>query len=181
MNIELRDIKLTDIEQYLYLNHPSRKFHNFNWPYFKQRSEKELSNYIKSLEKNLKNWNNHVLENKKLIVDNNDEIIWEANWYWKSEETLWMEIWIVIFNEGFWWKWIWYIALKKWINQLFDTNPKIIRLWLTTWSWNIWMVKLAEKLKFKKEAVYRKARIVNWKYYDSISYWILRDEWDNIS
>ena len=71
-------------------------------------------------------------------------------------------------------------AIKKYINEIFAINPKITRLWITTWSWNTWMIKLSEKLWLKKEAVYRKARIVEWKYYDSISYWILRKEWDNI-
>jgi putative hydrolase of HD superfamily len=41
------------------------------------------------------------------------------------------------------------------------------------------MMRLAEKLGFIKEAVYRKARIVNNEYYDSISYGILKEEWIN--
>jgi len=36
---------------------------------------------------------------------------------------------------------------------------------------------LAEKIGLKKEAVYRKARIVNNQYFDSISYGILKEEW----
>ena len=40
-------------------------------------------------------------------------------------------------------------------------------------------MKLAEKLGMKKEAVYRKARIVDNKYYDSLSYGILRQRWDS--
>lgn len=181
MKIYLRELELKDLKQYLYWNNPKMEFYNFNWPYFKRKTEEELIEYIDELEKRLINKENNVLENKKIIVDENDELIWEVNWYWKSEETLWMEVGIVIFNEEFWWKWIWFIALKQWINEIFEVNPKIIRLWLTTWSWNIWMMKLAEKLKFKKEAVYRKARIVDWKYYDSVSYWILREEWENIN
>lgn len=46
-----------------------------------------------------------------------------------------------------------------------------------TWSGNLRMMRLAEKLGLKKEAVYRKARIVDRTYYDSVSYGILRDEW----
>lgn len=179
MKIKLREIRLSDLKQYLDLNHPKRKFHSFNWPYFKQKTEKELSDFVKLLEKKLINNEENVLENKKIIVNENDELIWEVNWYWKSKETFWMEVWIVIFNEDYWWKWIWFIALRKWINEVFTSNPELIRLWLSTWSWNIPMIKLSEKLWFKKEAVYRKARIVNWKYYDSISYWILKDEWIN--
>lgn len=180
MKINLRAIRLNDLEDYLYWNNPKRKFHNFNWPYFKQRTEIELISYINILREKINKNEINVLKNKKLIVNNDNELIWEVNWYWKSEETLWMEIGIVIFNEKYWWKGIWYIALKKWIDETFDTNPELIRLWLTTWSWNIWMIKLSEKLWFTKEAVYRKARKVGWKYYDSISYWILKEEWDDI-
>jgi putative hydrolase of HD superfamily len=63
---------------------------------------------------------------------------------------------------------------------MFQKHPKIIRIGLTTWSGNIGMMKLAEKLWFKKEAVYRKARIYNGKYYDSVSYGILKQEWEKI-
>ena len=179
--IKLRNLKEKDLNDYLLWNHPDRAFHKMNWPYFKQKTEEELKSYVEELRKKFKNWEKNVLENKKIIVNfKTDEIIWEVNWYWKSEETFWMEAWIVIFNEKYWRKWIWTIAFKMWIDELFEENPKIIRLWLTTWSWNIAMMKLAEKLWFQKEAVYRKARILNWKYYDSVSYWILKEEWENL-
>ena len=42
------------------------------------------------------------------------------------------------------------------------------------------MMKLAEKLGLKKEAIYRKARIVESEYYDSISYGVLKEEWDKL-
>jgi len=42
------------------------------------------------------------------------------------------------------------------------------------------MMNLAEKLGLEKEAVYRKARIVDKQYYDSISYGILKEEWQAI-
>jgi len=61
--------------------------------------------------------------------------------------------------------------------MIFDRHPNIIRIGLTTWSGNERMIKLAEKLGLKKEAVYRKARIVDGVYYDSISYGFLKEEW----
>ena len=39
------------------------------------------------------------------------------------------------------------------------------------------MMKLAEKIGLRKEAVYRKARIVDNQYYDAVSYGILKEEW----
>ena len=58
MKIRLRNIKLEDLERYLYLNHSKRKFHELNWPYFKQKTEKELKNYVDLIKKEL-------LKNKK--------------------------------------------------------------------------------------------------------------------
>jgi len=83
-----------------------------------------------------------------------------------------MEIGIIIFNENYWGKSIGFQALSQWINEIFQVNPELIRLGLTTWSGNKRMISLAEKLGFQKEAVYQKARIVNGEYFDSISYGI---------
>lgn len=91
-----------------------------------------------------------------------------------------MEVGIVIFNENYWGQGIGYTALKMWINEIFEQNPELIRIGLSTWSGNERMMKLAKKIGLKKEAVYRKARIVDNKYYDSISYGILKEEWKTI-
>ena len=65
-----------------------------------------------------------------------------------------------------------------WCQYLFTNFTEIVRLDLRTWSGNVGMMKLAEKLGFILEARFRKARIVNGKFYDSIGYGILRTEWD---
>ena len=83
---------------------------------------------------------------------------------------------LLFFNEEYWGHEIGYTALKMWINEIFTQNPKLIRLRLSTWSGNERMIKLAEKLELKKEAVYRKARIVDNQYYDSVSYGVLKEE-----
>jgi len=88
-----------------------------------------------------------------------------------------MSIGIAIYNENFWSKGIGFDALSLWIDYLFKQDKNLLRLDLRTWSGNFGMMKLAEKLGFKKEAVFRKARIVNDKYYDGIGYGILREEW----
>ena len=178
MNIILRELKLKDLDDYLYWNHPSREFHKFNGPYYKKNNQEELRNYIEELKALLLKGEENVLENKKIIAnEDTDEIIGEVNWYWKSQETLWMEIGVVIFNEDYWGQGIGYKSMKIWIDEIFDENPKLIRLGLSTWSGNKRMIKLAEKLGFEKEAVYRKARIVEGQYYDSVSFGILKEEW----
>lgn len=179
MDITLRELKIEDLDDYLKWKHPSREFRKYNAPYYRQETESELQELVDIYRGKLKQWEQNVLENKKIIANKmTDEIVGEVNWYWKSEETLWMELGIVIFNEKYWRQWIGHIALKMWIDEKFKENPYIIRLGLSTWSGNIGMIKLAEKLGFQNEAVYRKARIVNNEYFNSVSYGILREEWE---
>lgn len=155
--IKLRKLQARDLDDYLHWNDPERAFHKYNGPYFKQKTREELESFVEQLRVWFAKGIEDVLEKKELIVDaETDALIGQVNWYWKSEETLWMEVGIVIFNE----------------------HPELVRIGLTTWSGNQRMMHLAEKLAFKKEAVYRKARIVNGAYYDSVSYGILREEWD---
>ncbi len=145
----------------------------------KQKTREELESFVEQLRVWFAKGIEDVLEKKELIVDaETDALIGQVNWYWKSEETLWMEVGIVIFNEQYWGKGIGYLGLEMWVQKLFDEHPELVRIGLTTWSGNQRMMHLAEKLAFKKEAVYRKARIVNGAYYDSVSYGILREEWD---
>lgn len=176
--IILRELELKDLEDYLYWTLPSREYHKYNGPYFKKPSYEEQKEYVEDLKIQLKKCKKNVLGNKKIIADfESDEIIGEVNWYWKSEETLWMEVGLVIFNENYWGCGIGFKALTLWIDEIFDSNPKLVRIGLSTWSGNLRMIKLAEKLGLKKEAVYRKARIVDGKYYDSLSFGLLKEEW----
>jgi putative hydrolase of HD superfamily len=182
INIVLRELEIKDLEDYLYWNDPCREFHKYNGPYYTKNNEKELKGYIEELRTALLNGEKNVLKNKKIIANKEtDEIIGQVNWYWKSQETLWMEVGIVIFNENYWGNGIGYVALKMWINEIFEEKQELIRLGLSTWSGNIRMMKLAEKLGLIKEAVYRKARIVDNQYYDSVSYGILKDEWQMLN
>ena len=179
INIILRELEIEDLEDYLYWNHPSREFHKFNGPYFAKDTEEELKQYINGLRERFINGEKNVFKNKKIIANKDTNgIIGVVNWYWTSEETLWMEIGIAIFNEKYWGYGIGYEALKVWIDTIFQEHLKLIRIGLSTWSGNERMIKLAEKLGLKKEAVYRKARIVNNEYFDSVSYGILKDEWE---
>lgn len=176
-NIILRDITLADLSTYYDLTHPSRLFHTTNGPYFKQTTEQELQAKIAWYRQKLLAGATNVLENKKLIISTEtNELIGEVNRYRKSQETNWMEVGVVIFNENFRWKWLWYEALKLRIDETFATFPQLVRLGMSTRSGNIGMMKLAQKLWFQQEACYRKARIVNGVYYDSMSYGILRED-----
>lgn len=178
MEIIIRDIKLEDMEDYLHMNHPSRKFHEFNGPYFKRTTEEELIENVRVIKNKIKDGVENPFGQKKIIADKHtDKIIGVVNWYWKSQETAWLEVGLAIFNEDYWGKGIGTIALKQWIDMVFNQRPDIIRIGLTTWSGNKRMMALAEKLGLNLEACYKSARIVKDEYYDSISYGILKKDW----
>ena len=179
IEILLRDLEISDLEVYFDLNKPSREFHKLNGPYFEKETEKELLARIEKLRTDINT--GKYASNSLVIADaQTNEFIGNVSWYWKSQATNWMEIGVVICNEKYWGKGIGYKALTLWISKLFSEKDDIVRLGLTTWSGNDRMIKLAEKLGFNCEATYRKARILNGKYYDSVSYGILREEWELI-
>ena len=167
---------MTDLKAYEYWSQPVHSYHSFNGPYYPKKSSEEIVDYIFQIKEKL-NAGEEALPQKKLIVDPNDNLLGEVSWYWKSKETYWMEIGIVIFDESYWARGLGYQALKLWITELFKSQQNIVRIGLSTWSGNTGMIKLAAKLGMRQEACYQNARIVNGQYYDSVSYGLLREEW----
>jgi RimJ/RimL family protein N-acetyltransferase len=176
--IKLRELEFNDLEEYKYWKLPEHSYHSLNGPYFKKDSKEEIEKKIQILKNNFQK-DKSILKNVKIISNDKNEIIGEVSWYWKSEETNWLEIGIVIFNEKFWNKGIGYFALKLWIEEVFNEKKEIIRIGISTWSGNYGMIKLAKKLGMKEEARYKKARIINGEYFDSVSYGLLKNEWKN--
>ena len=176
MDIILRPIKLGDLSQYRQCIDPDRRYHLLNGPYFGLPSADNQDNKVQFIRETLSRGEPHF--SFELIVDQqSDEIMGEVSFYWKDERTKWLEIGIVIFDEKNWGKGIGGIALPVWINKIFDEKPELARIGLTTWSGNAGMMRLAEKSGLNMEACYRRARIWQGKYFDSVSYGILKEEW----
>ncbi len=176
--IKIRKIEEKDLDAFYYWNHPTREFHKYNGPYFEKEDLETLEKKVAQWRLDFINGLEDIRPDSMMIVDaQSDELIGQVGSYWKSEETKWLEVGVIIFNEHYWSQGIGYDALKYWINHQFEIKPEIVRIGLTTWSGNVGMMKLAGKLNLQKEAVYRKARIVEGAYYDSVSYGILREEW----
>lgn len=177
MTIKLRSMISDDLKHYEEMNHPDRLFHEFNGPYFKRETLEELQNRIKRMH-DMFNSGKPVRNQVNMIVDDsNNELIGEVSWYWKSEETKWLEIGVLIFNETYWGRGIGFEAMTLWIDHVFTIFPDLARIGLTTWSGNERMIKLSEKLGMRQEACYRMARTYKGEYYDSVSYGMLRSEW----
>lgn len=173
--IVLRDWIQNDFETYKHWHHEKYEWTKLNAPYFPLKLEEELDQEIQQLKINSKTKKRIVIANKTT-----NELIGTVCWYWQSKETNWISIGLAIFDNSYWGKGLGYEALSLWTEYLFASFPEIVRLDLRTWSGNMGMIKLAEKLGFKKEATFRKARIINGKYYDSLAFGILREEWKNV-
>lgn len=99
--------------------------------------------------------------------------------YWEQQASLSLNLGICIFDPAHWRRGIGYVALGMWTQYLFDELSEIVRLGLRTWSGNVGMVRLAEKLGFQEEMRLRQARIVNGDYFDGVGYGVLRREWES--
>lgn len=176
MNIKLRKIKKEDLPDYAFWKSPEHRYHKLNGPYFKKQTTGEIAEAIKQIAEELDRGLD-ALPNRRIISNQHGALLGEVNRYWKSEETNWLEVGLVIFDDQHWGQGIGYRALEQWIDLVFEEMPILVRIGLSTWSGNMGMIKLAEKLGLKKEAHYRRARIVDGIYYDSISYGILKEEW----
>lgn len=96
----------------------------------------------------------------------------------QKSESIWMELGIGIYDKKFWNTGIGKVAMLQWIDRTFQDYLELEHLGLTTWSGNLGMMKLAEKLRMKKEAHIPKVRYYQGKYFDSIKYGILREDWE---
>lgn len=173
--IKLRHIALEDLKAYEHWKQPIHAYHQFDAPYLAKKSPEEITIDIYKVKQKLQN-RETALPQSKMIIDPNNNLIGEVSYSWRSFETNWMEIGIVIFDESYWARGIGTEALKLWISELFNSYD-IVRIGYSTWSGNIGMCKLATKLGMRQEACYQNARKVRGQYYDSVSYGVLREEW----
>lgn len=168
-----------DVAAATHWSHPSHEWHKFNGPYYPPTSADKIPELIGKWAQKIAE-NNYPTPRFRLIIAEKDSnaIMGTVSRYWLSEETNWTAIGIGIWNPEHWGKGYGYEAFGLWCDYLFAVEAKFVRLDARTWSGNTGMMKLAEKLGFKKEAIFRMARIVNDKFYDGLGYGILRDEWE---
>lgn len=175
--ITIRDWKAKYEKPFRFWNTGKHEWMKFNGPYYPQKNLEEVEAQMQVLQAALHTPDQ--IRQRLVIADlETDILIGTVSWYWQSQETHWLSLGIAIYDNSFWGKGIGQDALTIWCQYLFDAFPEIVRLDLRTWSGNPGMMALAKKLGFQQEACFRKARIVNGAYYDSIGYGILRAEWE---
>ena len=108
------------------------------------------------------------------------ELIGRVSRYWQSEETDWLSLGVVIYDSAHWGRGLGTEALGLWTEHVFEAMPQLVRLDLRTWSGNPGMMRVAEKLGYREEARFRKARVVDGEHYDGMGYGVLREEWSEL-
>jgi putative hydrolase of HD superfamily len=171
-------MQLGDLEAFEHWLHPDNEWRKLDGPYYPQIKLEDIPKIIKKCKEIINEADYPTPRTRFVVADKEtDQLLGHVNSYWISKETNWLAIGIVIYDPQNWQKEIGTEALSLWCDYLFSSKLDIVRLDMRTWSGNHGMMALAEKLGFKLEAVFRKARIVNGKYYDGIAYGILKEEW----
>lgn len=172
----LRDWVADDLPVYREWLRPGHKWEETDAPYYPSFTPEEADGHVEGFLESIQNPPKVPL---RLAISplGDQTLIGSVNRYWISQETNWMAIGIAIFDPQYWGQGVGQDSLTLWIDFLFDQMPELARLDVQTWSGNPGMIRLAEKLGFREEARYRKARIVRGEYYDALGFGILREEW----
>jgi putative hydrolase of HD superfamily len=177
-SIILRDWALADLESYAHWLQPGHRWQALDGPYYKRPDVSEIPELIARIQARIETGNfAQPRQNLVIAETEHSRLIGQVSRYWISEETQWLAAGIVIYDPALWGKGYGASALRLWTDYLFAAFPTIVRLDLQTWSGNVGMMRLAAKLGFRLEGQFRKARIVDGAYYDSMCYGILREEW----
>lgn len=176
--IVLRDWRLDDLERFAFWLDPDQRWHALDGPYYPKLPRDRIPAAIARRREAIASGEPPDPRTSLVIAGREtDALLGQVTWYWESEETHWLSVGIGIYDPERWGRGLGYEALGLWGDYLLGAMPVLARLDLRTWSGNTGMMRLAEKLGFREEARFRKARIVDGAYYDGMGYGVLREEW----
>ena len=177
--LALRDWIEEDLSAYEKWLQPENLWHEYDGPYYSKPTPKDIEEIINRLRDQISKGDFPDPRRNLVIADlDTDRLIGRVSRYWQSQETLWLCVGISIYDPGDWNRGFGFEALGLWCDHLFAQPMELHRLDLRTWSGNVGMIRLAEKLGFQLEARFRDARIVDGEYYDGLGFGILRPEWE---
>ncbi|GAX46510.1 GNAT family N-acetyltransferase [Pseudolactococcus reticulitermitis] len=97
-------------------------------------------------------------------------------YYEDGDLQKWLEVGIVLYEERVWGKDIGTRVMKLWLTHLFEMTD-LPHIGFTTWSGNLGMIRLGQKIGMTEEGRIRKVRFWQNQYWDSVKFGILREEW----
>lgn len=181
--IVLRDIRLDDLDAYADWHQLGRRWQETDGPDLGPVSTAAetadwVAQQVEKLRDIIQAGTFSTPRHRMVIAARDDDrLIGEVSRYTEHKVLGWQAVGIVIFDEGLWGQGLGYEALGTWVDYLFGAQPDWRRLMMGTWSGNTGMLRLAAKLGFVEEARYREARFIRGAYYDSVTFGILRTEW----
>lgn len=176
--VELRHIKKNDLIDIWQggFRQEEPEWSKFNGPYFE-----DYQIYLSLEEFQASHVAEFLLSEQVGGIWYQDRLIGMVSRYWESQKTRWMELGIIIYDDGVWGQGIGHSALSQWISHTFQAFPELQHLGLTTWSGNPGMIHLSEKLGLNLEARIPKVRYWQGVYYDSVKYGVLREDWETMN
>ncbi|MCB9684996.1 MAG: GNAT family N-acetyltransferase [Alphaproteobacteria bacterium] len=176
--MELRPWEARDAEVVRHWHRPGHAWHRLNGPYFDaptNASADEVADRIRD-----RVAAGQTDGGKRFVpvaeVGGERRVLGTVNRY-ALDSTGWTAVGVVLWDERHWGRGLGTEALGLWVELLFESEPALHRLDLRTWSGNVGMMRVAERLGFTLEARFREAREVEGVRYDGLGYGILRSEW----
>ena len=175
----LRDWRLTDLDIWGEWLRPEHRWHKLDGPYYPRPSR----DYVVKRKLDLKTqiaaakWPSP--RHELVIADRaSDRLLGFVTRSWESRETHWPLAGIVIFDDGYWNRGFGFrgVGLVDGVSVREHARDRPARPAHLVGQ-RTGMMRLAEKLGYKLEAVFREARIVEGAYYDGLGYGVLREEW----
>lgn len=171
--VKIRQAQPEDLDEFweIAFSDPNAGWTKLNGPYFHDDlpTKEEFLNVVA-----YRTWINNK---DRLLITYDDKIVGSVGVGFEDGALKhWLDVGITIYPEEMWDKHIGSQALKLFISYVF-ANYDLPHVGLTTWSGNPRMMHVASKIGMKQEACIRQVRFYNDKYYDSVKYGVLRDEW----
>lgn len=178
-NIILRDMKKSDIDDYVRWFTTKTEWANTDAPWEPLESDEEKESiYWSKYYSSIKDISDDICRVKLEIEFNKKHVGWVSS-YFIDEEYEWLDkirdgqivhraIGIDICEDSVWGQGIGENALQAFINYYFENG--IDELYTQTWSGNVRMIKLAKKLGFIEVNCKKETREVSGQKYDALTF-----------
>lgn len=172
---EIQEIDLEELWEIAFAD-PKAEWRKWDGPYFNHAPyvKKDFFKHVGP--------NSFVQKENRWLIEVDRKIVGTVSYHFVDGDLKqWLEIGMTIYNPMYWNKGIGSKALIQWINHLFKEKADLPHIGFTTWSGNLGMMKIGEKIGMKLEGQIRQVRYWQNRYWDSIKYGILRTEWTQLS
>lgn len=175
--VVLRDFRADDLPGLREWLRPHNEWQRWDGPYFARQTDEQADEFVQRMADEVGTDLPTPRERLAIASAQDDRLLGLVSWYWESRETDWRRIGIVLYDPTSWSGGLGTEALSLWTTYLFATT-EVVRLDYVTWSGNVRMCKVGQKLGWTEEGRFRQARVVDGVRYDSVVYGVLRSEWD---